>query len=95
MNGLTVNRLDGEFSDVELRAIGATLVGADPEQVCDVSLVVILHTPDKGHDMRVATSISTGPKQVGGMLAHAAVHVYGGCKPCARAKRKGGNSATA
>ena len=95
MSGLTVQKLDGDFSDVELRAIAATLVGSEPEQVCDTALVVIIHTPDGGHDMKVATSITGAPVQVAAMLAHAARHVHGGCKPCARAHRKGGSNATA
>lgn len=94
MSGVTVERVQGDFSDAELRAIAATLVNVEPDAVCDAALVVVIHTPDGGHDMKVATSIAAGPKQIGGLLAHSALHVYGGCKRCARAHRKGSTDGT-
>lgn len=78
----------GNYSDAELRCIMATLVDADPEQVCEVAAVVIFHSDSGVHSLRVITDQEDAAKRAGVTLAHAALHVMGRCKRCRKARRK-------
>ena len=81
--------MDGGFSADELAVIAASLVGADPAQVCAVAMVVTLHSSSGEHEVRLATTIENNPRDVAYLLRHAADHTHGGCDACrARNERR-------
>lgn len=87
-----VSRVDGDYDAAELRTIAATLTGNEPETVCQVVLVMVMHRPEGGHQFAAATTIPEDPAANAVILRHAADHLHGGCNHCRRANRKGGTS---
>lgn len=81
-DGAEVIRKTGDFAADELAAIAAALIDIDADAVCQVSMVVIAHPAEGGHELMIATTIEDDPAAVAAMLRHAADHAHGGCKPC-------------
>lgn len=88
-----VIRVSGHFEDWELAAVASSFVGVDADQICQVAMVVVIHPARGEHELRVATTITDDAPAVARILRHAADHCHGGCTPCRRRNRKGGNHA--
>lgn len=89
MNGPMVERTTGDFSDVELYAIAASLTGKDSDRICSVVMVVTYHQDDGTHALAVCNDMPGEPVAVAELLAHAAAHCRGNCRSCARKIRRG------
>lgn len=84
----------GDWSADELALVMATLTDQDPESVRQVAAVLVIHPPEGGHELVIATTISDNRKSVATIFEHAARHVYGGCDSCKRRNAEGGRNAT-
>lgn len=78
----------GDYSADDLRMIVAGMMGAGEPEVCDVVAAVIVHPAGGGHQFAILTTIPDDPAGMAAILRHAARHVHGGCKHCARGNRK-------
>lgn len=86
-----VDRRPGEYDDWELRAIAASLIAEDADDICQVVMVVVTHPAQGGHQFAAATTIPADAAANAALLRHAADHLHGGCESCRRgnAKRRG------
>jgi hypothetical protein len=84
-------RVTGDYTDAELRTVLATMAGRDPEQVCEVSAVLIMHGASGAHELVIMGDGGRPAAGIAAVLRHAAEHVTGTCKRCQKQARRLGH----
>lgn len=83
-----LEHLLSDFTEDELAAVAASLVSADPDDVCSAVFVVVSHGPDGQHELQIVNAGLPGEEPVADLLAHAITHLRGTCRHCAAERKR-------